>query len=257
MPFLSIDGRRLHYCTAGGAGTAPLLLLHGLGDDARGWSPQMEPLAARFRLVAPDLPGQGESEAPPQFADYAVEAQAEVVAALLEHLEIERAHVAGHALGGIVALAFALAYPERLAGLILESTSPEPLPDALRERMRRALTRDQERGPGGGETMAASARSLRSRSGETEEAPPTPAAWALVAFDGFVPRLETLTAPTLVVVGESDSAFLQRGAELLHVWIPFSRLVRVPNAARVPHQENPAAFAAEVAGFLREVETMT
>jgi pimeloyl-ACP methyl ester carboxylesterase len=71
---------------------------------------------------------------------------------------------------------------------------------------------------------------------------------------GFMDRLEFITTPTLIVVGEADAPFFQRGAELLHGWMPFSRLVRIPDAAHHPHVENPAVFAAEVAAFLHEME---
>lgn len=132
-------------------------------------------------------------------------------------------YLCGHDFGGAIALALAAAQPWRVRGLILVDTSPEPYqPD------------DGETDSGVGGIVAVTSPRRRS--------------------PGFMERLEFITTPALIVVGEADAPFFQRGAELLHGWMPFSRLLRIPNAAHRPHVENPAAFAAEVAAFLREME---
>ena len=129
----------------------------------------------------------------------------------------------GDDFGGTIALAVAALFPARLRGLVLVGTSPEPYE------------------PDDGETDSdvdgiVAVTSPRRRS------------------SGFMDRLESITTPALIVVGEADAPFYQRGAELLHGWMPFSRLVRIPNAAHRPHVENPAAIGVEVAAFLHEME---
>jgi len=250
MPCAEVRGHALHYETAGDPRRGAIVLLQGLGADSTSWSVQLARLAEQFFVVVPDLAAHDEP-LQAQNAAYAVTEQAETVAALLGLLDLPRVHLAGHGLGGIVALAFALGHPDRLNGLILEGTSPEALPDDVRARTRHALELSAVRRSAGSGAQMAVASAAQSAAGDTFDA----AAWALVGFDGFVDRLETIMAPTLVIVGESDGPFMQRGAELLHGWIPFSRLVRVPDAGLVPHIENPATFASEALGFLREVET--
>ena len=69
-----------------------------------------------------------------------------------------------------------------------------------------------------------------------------------------LPTLGTLAVPTLVTVGERDSPRFQMGAELLHGWIPNSRLVRVAGAGHTPHSERPVSFCCHVLDFLADVD---
>ncbi|MEW6344091.1 MAG: alpha/beta fold hydrolase [Paraburkholderia sp.] len=98
----------------------PLVLLHGIGSGAASWVQQFEALGATRRVLAWDAPGYGVSHpvapASPQAADYA-----DVLRGWLDALGIERCVLVGHSLGAIIAGAFAVANPERLAGLLLLS----------------------------------------------------------------------------------------------------------------------------------------
>jgi pimeloyl-ACP methyl ester carboxylesterase len=98
----------------------PLLLLHGMFFDRTSWGQAQTRLAADFRVIAPDLPGFGESEKPSEhrFA-YSVEAFAHVVTDLFAGLRLGQAHVAGHGLGGAVALSIASRSPELVSRLVL------------------------------------------------------------------------------------------------------------------------------------------
>jgi pimeloyl-ACP methyl ester carboxylesterase len=101
-------------------GSGPLIvLLHGLGEHVGYWSENLEGLVqAGVRVVAPDLPGFGRSDKPP--GDYAMAWQAAVVAGLLDAVAPgEQAVLVGHSMGAQIALRFALAWPERTAGLVL------------------------------------------------------------------------------------------------------------------------------------------
>lgn len=98
----------------------PLLLLHGAFFDRTSWSKTQSHLAADFRVIAPDLPGFGESEKPSDARfGYTVEAFAHVVTDLFAGLRLGQAHVAGHGLGGAVALALASRSPELVSKLVL------------------------------------------------------------------------------------------------------------------------------------------
>lgn len=93
-----------------GQGT-PLVLIHGVGMRQQVWAPQVQDLARDFQVITWDMPGHGQSGIPPegvQLAHYA-----EQLRKLLDHLDVERAHVVGHSMGALVALEFALTWPQR------------------------------------------------------------------------------------------------------------------------------------------------
>jgi pimeloyl-ACP methyl ester carboxylesterase len=114
---LTIDGRRIGYDDSGGAGV-PVVLLHGFPLDRTIWDEQLAALAAAgVRAIRVDLRGCGESE--PSDGPALMEALAGDVAGVLDALNVERAALAGHSIGGYVALAFFRMYEERVAGLAL------------------------------------------------------------------------------------------------------------------------------------------
>lgn len=113
MTKISINGLELAY-ERRGRGT-PLVLIHGYPLDHTIWNPVVPLLENDFDLILPDLRGFGESEAPR--SDYRLMDVATDIAALLDSLGIEKAAIAGHSMGGYIALAFAHAYPQRVSGL--------------------------------------------------------------------------------------------------------------------------------------------
>jgi pimeloyl-ACP methyl ester carboxylesterase len=110
-----LDGIELHYVSMGRGPVT--LLVHGLGGFAESWHRTLVGLAPSSRVVAIDLPGFGQSTKPNRA--YTIGFFAQVVEEFLELLEIERVRLVGHSLGGGVALAFALARPERVERLAL------------------------------------------------------------------------------------------------------------------------------------------
>ncbi|MFC3713350.1 pyrimidine utilization protein D [Sphingoaurantiacus capsulatus] len=115
----------LFYATYGPADGDALILSAGLGGSGGYWAPNIPALAARYRVIAYDHRGTGKSErdsAPP--AD--VDAMADDILALMDGLGIERAHVMGHAAGGVMGLSLALRAPERLGKLIVVNGWSKP-----------------------------------------------------------------------------------------------------------------------------------
>ncbi len=108
----------LHYVEYGKG--QPVVLLHGFPFEHTTWEPVAQALQPYARLILPDLRGFGAS--PVTEGVYAMRLLAEDVVHLLDQLQIERAIVVGHSMGGYVSLAFARAYPNRLAGLGLVAT---------------------------------------------------------------------------------------------------------------------------------------
>ncbi len=114
-----VNGVRLA-CRVEGHGP-PLLLLHGLGGSHDDWRRQVPVFARRYRVIAPDLRGFGDSERQEPFT---VQQHARDVAGLLDALGVARAHVVGLSMGGAVAMELALSEPGRVAGLVLANTAP-------------------------------------------------------------------------------------------------------------------------------------
>ena len=105
--------------TIAGAG-APLLLVHGLGGTRETWNHMLDELAVTHTVIAPDLPGHGESDAPA--GDYSLGALAAALRDVLVLLGLGSATIVGHSLGGGVALQFAYQFPERTDRLVLLSS---------------------------------------------------------------------------------------------------------------------------------------
>lgn len=102
----------------GGRGDLPVLLVHSLAGNSAQWSFQLEHLRATRRAIALDLRGHGHSE-PPKNGDYSMSGMAGDVEAVVNALGIERFLLVGHSMGGGVALTYAGAHPNRVAGLLL------------------------------------------------------------------------------------------------------------------------------------------
>ncbi|MGH7899509.1 MAG: alpha/beta fold hydrolase [Candidatus Binatia bacterium] len=133
--FIEANGIRFHYVTAG---EGPLvLLLHGFPQFWYAWRHQIPALASRFRVVAPDLRGYGDTEKPPRVSDYRTGVLAADVAELVRALGEKKAHVVGHDWGGGVAWITATDHPEvvdRLA--VLNCPHPKVFARALRSSIR-------------------------------------------------------------------------------------------------------------------------
>src|SRR5262245_48989236 len=114
----------------------PVVLLHGLFMDKRTWDGAALELASEFRLVAPDFPGFGESEKPPQGRfGYDLASFVEVVADLYAGLDLGRAAVIGHGLGGSVAVMLAAAHPELVSRLVVVDAQCDGAEPDLRRRV--------------------------------------------------------------------------------------------------------------------------
>ena len=135
----------LHIAWERHGGGEPLLLIHGLGYARWGWEPVRPGLAERFDVVLFDNRGIGESDAPP--GPYTVAEMARDAVQVLDEAGIERAHVVGTSLGGMVAQELALSYPDRVDRLVLDGTTPggpraHPMPQTTIALLAEAATLD-------------------------------------------------------------------------------------------------------------------
>src|SRR5438874_13499453 len=120
---MTATGISIGYDEAGEGGHMPIVFLHGVGSDKSVWRPQLEHFAPERRAVAFDYPGYGDSDSAPEGTsrdDYAA-----VILAAMTELGLDRAHICGLSLGGVVAIAMSHLWPKRVASLILADTFAE------------------------------------------------------------------------------------------------------------------------------------
>jgi 3-oxoadipate enol-lactonase len=243
----------------------PVLFVHGLGYDRRGWGPFPDLLADGFRVLLFDNRGVGESDFPP--GPYTVAELAADAVAVLDAVGAGSAHVLGVSLGGFIVQELALSYPDRVGRLVLCSTSPggpnqHPMPAAGVEAFGRFPTMDREAGLRLMVENSLGERAVRERPELVEEvyayrlacAPPL-AAWqaqlnAALTFDAY-DRLSAIAAPTLVLHGGADTVIDTRNGELLAARIPDAQLHVVPDRGHLLLLEEAEFLAPIVRDFLR------
>ena len=122
MATLTRDGVTLRYEDIGEG--PPILLTHGFGASADMWDGQVSVFADRFRLICWDMRGHGLTEGPQDPAQYSQSETVADMAAILDHLGLERAIIGGHSLGGFMSLAFNAVHPGRVTALYLQGCGP-------------------------------------------------------------------------------------------------------------------------------------
>lgn len=244
-----------------GGGT-PLVLVHAFPLSSAMWLAQREGLAARFRVLTPDMRGFGGS---PLGADEpSVDTMADDVAALLDTKGIDRAIIGGHSMGGYVALAFCRRHPDRALGVVLANTKATvDTAEARENRLRTAERIDAEANVDvlleellpklvGPTTMRQRALVYGRVRGLVQSAPPAAAAWAqramaarpdsLGALDGFRP-------PTLVLHGAEDAIVGEDDARAMADALPNAELIVIPGAGHLTAVEQPELFNDAVTEF--------
>jgi len=267
MTTLAVNGVRLEV-RSGGQGM-PLLLLHGFTGRGASWGPHLRAFQRSHRTIVVDLLGHGRSDAPADPARFAVERQADDLAALLGAVGAPVADVLGYSMGARIALALALDHPAVVRRLVLESPSAGIADPAERDRRRaadEALAETIERDGVAafvehweGQPLFASHATLpvAAREGlRRQRLGHMPAGLANALRGGgqgaMTPlqrRLGEVRAPTLVVVGSLDPVGRERAAAVAG-GIPGARLEVIEGAGHTPHLERPAAFRRLVTVFL-------
>jgi len=126
--FIRISSHQIRYFEAG-SGT-PLIFIHGFGASIYSWRKNLGPLSKHYRVCAPDLPGFGYSDKPLE-ADYSIDAYADFIVQFMDKLQINKAVLVGHSLGGGIALLTGLKYPSRVDSLILLDAEAYPITPPL------------------------------------------------------------------------------------------------------------------------------
>ena len=253
----------------GGPADAPaVVLLHGYSADRVVWTRFAKHLVRDHRVVVPDLAGHGASGFTTG-AGYSAPAQAARVVAVMDHLGIDRAHVAGNSMGGFVAATVAVAHPDRVTSLLLSDAvgvaSAEPSEAELhfREGRNPFLLDDVTAFPAfyamtmarppfvPGFVRAALAEDYVSRRDQLAE--------IFEDFHGVATlddRLAEITAPTLVMWGEQDRLVHPSTAQVWADGIPGARTVRYPDAGHMPMLEVPRRAATDYRTFLGRISAL-
>ena len=278
MSTVKVGGIDLYYEEQGSG--YPLLLIMGLAADSQAWLFQVPELAPHYRTITFDNRGVGRSSKPA--GPYSIAAMADDAVGLLDALKIERAHVVGVSMGGMIAQELVLRHPARVRGLVLACTFPEPDDDIHK-------TREQSLSELGGSVGADGKIAL-----DLSKIDP------MMVFQSLMPRvfnpaflmselpklmqlfggalqwgisldaimaqveatiahrttdrLHQITAPTLVITGDSDNLIPPANSDILARAIPSAKLIKVPGGSHGFNFETPDLFNREVLDFLRIVD---
>ena len=264
MPVKVFGGRVVLY-RAGKPGAEPVILVHGLGTAAaRDWTQVIPALAAAYDVYALDLPGFGQSDKGNHL--YSPANYVRVLDAVFAERLKRPANVVGHSMGGVIALAYAAAYPERVrrlvvadvAGVLHRSVYGEFIGRMMAERAvgpdnpwQEALVKmvisQAENLPAKG-LMSIEQPQVRQRLLRGD--PMAIAGLALVEHD-LSRGLRAIKAPTLVVWGSDDKVAPPRTGQVLASVIPGARLVVINEASHAPQVSQPARFNALLLDELR------
>ena len=241
MEKININGIQLAY-ERHGKGT-PLVLLHGYPLDHHLWDDVVLLLKDTFDLIIPDLRGFGESTTVD--SPYTMDDLASDIVGLLDHLGIQKTAIAGHSMGGYVALAFARLYPERMSGLGLVSSQVLADPPDRKEGRYKSAAEVAEKGIGGVvETMTTKFTSdprLQTFARQTMERQ-QPAAFigalkAMAERTDSTPLLSMIQYPVVLVHGDADVLIPVDRAREVKATIPGAHFFELSGVGHMPMME--------------------
>ncbi len=277
MGLATVDSIELYYEEHGSGD--PLLLIMGLAADSTAWLLQIPDFEKHYRTIVFDNRGVGRSSKPP--GPYTIHQMADDAAGLLDVLGIARTHVVGVSMGGMIAQELALRHPQRVRGLVLGCTYPEPDTDIERQRQFSVAQFGGTVTAGGEMQIDLSAfdpmsffqhllPAVFNQEFIEHELPKLMQLFAGALQYGFsmeailgqvaavmnhkaTDRLHQITAPTLVITGDADRLVPPANSDILARHIPNARLLKVPGGSHGFNFETPELFNREVLTFLAGV----
>jgi len=260
MPTTTANGITINYEVHGDG--APLILINGLADDLTSWAYQLDDFSARYKTIVFDNRGLGGSDKPA--GPYTTAQMAADACGVLDALGVERAHVLGVSMGGMIAQEFALAYPERVDKLVLCCTCSEPsafdlrlyriweqtapllgLPQMMKELLLWCFTHEffQQNPEAAQETEEA-------LTGITQPVEAYLSQLHSIQVHNATARLGQISAPTLVLGAPKDLIFPPDQSQQLHDGIPGSQLAFTAHGGHAFLWEWPEEFNKAVLDFL-------
>ena len=264
MAYMEVNGVRLFYTDTGGNGPV-VIFSHGLLFSTEMFDDQIAHLKGEFRCIAYDHRGQGQSGA--ASSGYDMDTLTKDAVALLTALGIEKCHFVGLSMGGFVALRMALDYPKQLLSIsVLDSSADaEPQENLGRYKLLNFIFRWF--GPklvvgsimpimfGQSFLNDPARKELRNKwrrfLGQiADKSAMVKAVNGVITRDGVYERLDEITLPTLIVVGDEDTATVPAKSERIHQAITGSELQVIPKGGHVSTIDAPDVVNAVLSGFL-------
>jgi len=267
MPFVSAtDGTRIHYEVTGKPGATPILMIQGLGASKNAWNLQRIAMATRFRIISFDNRGAGRSDKPT--APFTLEQMAEDAIAVLDAAGIETAHVVGASMGGVISQIVAVKHPHRVRSLTLVCTACRNHPWRQELLQSWAKTAEEKGMIEVGKEAAQwvmSPRSFRRLVPAFTWMGPLAALRPRHSFvsqihailntrEDLVDQLSTITAPTMVIVGNQDILTPRGDSEEIAERIPNAELVVISGAAHGLMMEHSSTLNKILIEFLQRTE---
>ena len=267
MPFISAtDGTRIHYEVTGKPGATPVLMIQGLGASKNAWNLQRIAMATRFRIISFDNRGAGRSDKPTE--PFTLEQMAEDAIAVLDAAGIETAHVVGASMGGVISQIVAVKHAHRVRSLTLVCTACRNHPWRQELLQSWAKTAEEKGMIEVGKEAAQwvmSPRSFRRFVPAFTWMGPLAALRPRHSFvsqidailntrEDLVDQLSTITAPTMVIVGNQDILTPRGDSEEIAERIPNAELVVISGAAHGLMMEHSSTFNKILIEFLQRTE---
>ncbi len=267
MPFVSAtDGTRIHYEVTGRVGRTPVLMIQGLGASKNAWNLQRIAMATRFRIISFDNRGAGRSDKPTE--PFTLEQMADDAIAVLDAAGIETAHVVGASMGGVISQIVAVKFPQRVRSLTLVCTACRNHPWRQELLQSWAKTAEEKGMIEVGKEAAQwvmSPRSFRRLVPAFTWMGPLAALRPRHSFvsqihaildtrEDLVDQLSTITAPTMVIVGNQDILTPRGDSEEIAERIPNAELVVISGAAHGLMMEHSSTFNKILIEFLQRTE---
>ena len=282
--FTRVDDSQVHYLWWGRRDAPPIVCLHGGGQTAYMFEEMGAALAADCFVLAPDLPGHGDSDVDPAVSRHAGgldrHALAAVVVRFLDHVGVDRAAFVGASLGGITSLTVASEFPDRVSAIALidighrledegvarivefmqrhesfatldeaAAAIAEYLPGRKKQSPARLTRNLRQRPDGRWEWKHALGRGLRDANSEDPDF--KPGDWRGLT-DGMDDELTRLTCPVLVLRGQRSDVLSDEGAQEVAALIPNARVATISAAGHLAAGDNPESTVSLVRGFLAE-----
>lgn len=259
--FIMADGTALHVADSG-RGERCVVLIHGYLESMYVWDDFVPLLTPEVRVVTVDVPGHGISQVLGEV--HTMEMMADVMRGMLDALGIERATFVGHSMGGYISLAFCARYPERLDGLVLLSSSPNPDDETKRENRRReiALVRAGKKdvlahvAPETGFAVQNRERLKDYIEDLVEQVHITEDDGIVALLGGMIARadqnemLRASRVPQLFIFGRHDNYIPAETAERIAAANPQAQVVWLSESGHMGFIEEPERCAAAILGFV-------
>jgi 3-oxoadipate enol-lactonase len=258
MPFVENQGTKIYWDEQGSG--EPLLLIMGLSYPSYMWHRTRPILAQTYHTIALDNRGVGQSDVPPDV--YSIELMASDAAAVLDAAGVQKAHVFGLSMGGMIAQEFALQYPKRVRSLILGCTAaggPHAVraePEVLEVLMRQGMTPEEAKeaiipfiyDPGTPRERIDEDMAIRMKWYPTSQGYQGQLQ-GIIGWEAYS-RIARITAPTMVVHGETDQLIPPANGRLIAERIPGAKLLLIPRASHIFETDQPGVANRAILEYL-------